>query len=74
MELPQISGFKLIKILHKFGFVPVRQKVSHVRLEKRDNGKIIKITVPMHDSLKKGTLSSIIKDSKINEEEFSRYL
>jgi len=74
MELPQISGLKLIKILNKIGFIPVRQKGSHVRLEKKFDGKIIKLTVPLHDKLKRGTLSRIIKDSKISDEEFRRFL
>ncbi len=72
MKLPQISGFKLIKILNKAGFGVMRKKGSHVRLEKITGGKIIKLTVPMHDRLKKGTLSRIIKDSKLSEEEFER--
>ena len=73
MELPQISGLKLIKIFGKFGFRPVRQKGSHVRLEKIEGDKIIKLTVPVHERLKKGTLSRIIKDSRINEEQLSKY-
>jgi len=74
MRLPQISGKELIKILSKCGFKIVRQKGSHIRLENKTNGELIKITVPMHPKLKKGTLSRIIKDSKISEEEFSNYL
>ncbi|MCK4647778.1 type II toxin-antitoxin system HicA family toxin [Candidatus Pacearchaeota archaeon] len=74
MKLPQISGLNLIKILRKFGFVIVRQRGSHVRLEKKINEDILKLTVPMHDKLKKGTLSRIIKDSMINVEEFERFL
>ena len=74
MKLPQISGINLIKILSKFGFKTTRQKGSHVRLEKREGNEIIKLTIPLHDKLKRGTLLSIIKSSKINEEEFSKYL
>lgn len=74
MRLPQISGLGLIKILTKAGFKVARRKGSHVRLEKKINGEIIKLTVPMHDKLKKGTLSRIIKDSKLTKEEFSRFL
>ena len=52
----------------------VRQRGSHVRLEKKINEDILKLTVPMHDKLKKRTLSRIIKDSMINVEEFERFL
>ncbi len=74
MELPQISGFELIKILHKASFIVVRRKGSHVRLEKRVDGNIIKLTVPLHNRLKKGTLARIIKDSKLSEEEFEKLI
>lgn len=59
MKLRQISGLKLIKILHKHGFVATKQKGSHIRLEKRTKNEIIKLTVPLHKKLKKGTLSRI---------------
>ena len=73
MRLPQISGLEIIKILRKFGFVTTRQKGSHVRLEKKTDKEIIKLTVPMHNKLKKGTLLSIIKASKISEKEFEEF-
>lgn len=72
MRLPQISGKELIKKLHRAGFIATRQAGSHVRLEKRSGNKIIKLTVPMHLELKKGTLHRIIKDSGISQEEFER--
>ncbi len=74
MKLPQISGLKLIKILHKAGFIIIRQRGSHVRLEKKINNETIKLTVPLHNKLKKGTLLSIIKASKLSEEEFNELL
>jgi len=70
MKLPQISGRELIKIFSKLDFKIVRQRGSHVRLEKKIDKETIKLTIPMHAQLKKGTLSRIIKDSKINEKEF----
>ena len=75
MNLPQISGKECIKILcNKFDFIVVRQKGSHVRLEKKIDEETIKITVPIHQQLKRGTLNSIIKASKVNEEEFSKFI
>ena len=70
MKLPQISGKDLIKILCKLGFVVVRKKGSHVRLEKNSEQGTIKLTVPMHENLKKGTLNQIIKASDLKEEDF----
>ena len=70
MKLPQISGYKLIKILSKAGYAIVRKKGSHVRLEKKFNGEIIKLTVPVHEKLKKGTLSRIIKACRLSGKDF----
>ncbi|MFH1669789.1 MAG: type II toxin-antitoxin system HicA family toxin [Candidatus Woesearchaeota archaeon] len=71
MKLPQISGIELIKRLKRAGFVATRQKGSHVRLEKSGETDI-KITIPLHNPLKKGTLSRIIKDAGLTPEDFER--
>lgn len=70
MRLPQVSGKDVIKILCRNGFVVVRQKGSHVRLEKNAAEGTIKITVPFHPVLKKGTLHQIVKASGLKEEDF----
>ena len=73
MRLPQISGKELIKILNKFGFVFTRQKGSHARLEKITPEETIKLTIPIHNQLKRGTLNQIIKDSKVDIKELEEY-
>lgn len=70
MKLPVISGLDVIKSLKKAGFIAIRQKGSHVRLEKFDGEKTIKLTVPLHPEMKKGTLLRIIKDAQLTVEEF----
>ena len=70
MKLPQISGMELIKILRKKGFVVVRQKGAHIRLEKNTEQGTVKVTVPTHKTLKKGTLHQIIKVTELKEEDF----
>ena len=72
MKLPIISGLDVIKRLKKAGFIATRQKGSHVRLEKFDGKKAIKITVPLHSELKKGTLNRIVKDAGLTHEEFDK--
>ncbi len=70
-KLPQINGREVIKILSKAGFKVVRQKGSHVRIQKVQGNEIIKITVPVHSkALNKGTLRRIIKDAGLTVEEF----
>ncbi|MBI5388879.1 type II toxin-antitoxin system HicA family toxin [Candidatus Woesearchaeota archaeon] len=57
MKIPFISGLEVIKRLKKAGFIATRQRGSHVRLEKWNGDKTLKITVPMHDELRRGTLA-----------------
>jgi len=73
MKLPVISGIELVKRLHKFSFLVLRQRGSHIRMERIANDKIIKLTIPLHDELKKGTLHRILKDAEITLEEFEKY-
>ena len=72
MKLPLASGIEVIKRLKKAGFIATRQKGSHVRLEKYMSDKTIKLTVPLHAELKKGTLNRIIKEAGLTLEEFER--
>ena len=43
-KLPVITGYDAIKALRKAGFIATRQRGSHVRLKKIEDGKTIKIT------------------------------
>ena len=73
MRIPRdLSGHDLIKHLKPYGYVVSRQSGSHIRLSTEQNGQH-HITIPNHDPLKIGTLSSIIADvaahfSKTKEE------
>ena len=64
-ELPVISGQKTIQILVKLGFVVVRQKGSHVFLQRGHDT----VTVPLHNPLKRGTLKSILKQANVDLED-----
>ena len=64
-KLPVLSGKELIRILEKGGFQVVRQKGSHVSLQKGGN----KTVVPLHDELAKGTLLGILKQCGLSKEE-----
>ena len=74
MKLPIISGLEVIKRLKRAGFIATRQKGSHIRLEKAGGEKTIKLTVPLHKEMKKGTLLRIIKDAQLTVEEFLEFL
>ena len=73
-KLPSVSGERLIRALKRAGFVVLRQKGSHVSLEKRTADRVFKTVVPMHNELAKGTLSDILKQSGLTLEEFLEIL
>ena len=67
-KLPVLSGGGLIAILKDLGFVVVRQKGSHVSLQKGQ----FKTVVPLHDDLAKGTILNILKQCGLSREEIVR--
>ena len=69
-ELPIISGQKVIKTLVKPGFVIVRQKDSHVFLQRESDT----VTVPLHNPVKKGTFKSIFKQANVSPDDFLKVL
>lgn len=67
-----ISAADLISSLQKFGYIVTRQKGSHIRMTTGIKGQH-HITIPNHNPIKLGTLSSILNDVafhfKISKEE-----
>ena len=55
-------------------FVELRQKGSHVSLERRAGDQVFKTVVPMHSDLAKGTLSDILKQCGLKLDEFLNLL
>ena len=73
-SLPVVSSEQLITALNKVGFVFIRQKGSHIRLEKQTDRGVIKLTVPRHRMIKRGTLRGIIKDAGLTVDKFNKLL
>lgn len=73
-EVPSLSYRKVVNALQRAGFVVVRQRGSHIRLQKRTKERVIKLTVPAHTTIKKTTLARIIKDANLSVEEFKGLL
>ena len=59
-KLPVVSGKKLIKMLTQLNYKVVRQKGSHIRLQKQTELGNHKITIPNHKEIAKGTLNDIL--------------
>lgn len=62
-KLRILSGRDVCKILAQHGFEEVRQKGSHIIMQKRRGNSTITIPVPDHSELKTGTMASIIRQS-----------
>jgi len=60
----------VVNALQRAGFVVVRQRGSHIRLQKRLGQSVLKLTVPAHNPIKKSTLARIIKEARLTVEEF----
>jgi predicted RNA binding protein YcfA (HicA-like mRNA interferase family) len=60
-KIPSLGYEKVIKTLQRDGWVVVRQKGSHIRLQKRLQEEVLKLTIPTHRPIKKSTLSHILK-------------
>ena len=69
-KLPVLSGEELIKALEKAGFRRVRQRGSHISLEKGP----FKTVVPLHEELAKGTLLGILKQCGLTRENLMELL
>ncbi len=62
-KLRVLSGREVSKILAQNGFVTVRQKGSHIIMQKKQGNSTITVPVPDHAELKTGTLLGIIRQS-----------
>ncbi len=65
-KLPSVTGRKIIRSLNKLGFIIVRQRGSHVFMQREDTT----VTVPLHDPVKKTTLKSILNQAGVSLKEF----
>lgn len=68
-NLPVFDGKKLIKLLRRAGFEPIRTKGSHHFLRHRDGRATV---VPVHgkETLGIGLFHKILKDCELTTEEF----
>jgi len=73
-KIPSLTYNKIISALQRNGWIVVRQKGSHIRLQKRIGDEVLKLTVPANKPVKRTTLSHIIKQARLNLEDFLNLL
>ena len=72
IELPSIGYEQVISILRDDGWVVVRKKGNQLRLHRRTNTEVLKLTIPMHRPIKKSTLEHILKNARFSLEKFDK--
>ena len=71
-KVPSCDYDLVVKSLRRDGWVVVRQKGSHIRLQKHVGDEVLKLTIPAHKPIKRSTLSHILKHARLTPEQFSK--
>ena len=69
-KLPHVSGAEVQRALERLGFNKVRQSGSHVIMKREFKGCV----VPMHNEVKIGTLTGVLRQADVSPEEFIQAL
>ena len=73
-KVPSLNYQQVIKALRRDGWIVVRQKGSHIRLQKRLPDEMLKIIVPAHRPIKRSTLAHILKQARLSVKELNDLL
>ena len=73
-KVPSLAYQEIVRALQRDGWVVIRQKGSHIRLQKHLKERTLKVTVPAHRPVKRSTLSHILKQAEISLERFLELL
>jgi predicted RNA binding protein YcfA (HicA-like mRNA interferase family) len=73
-KVPVLDYEKVVRALQRDGWVVVRQRGSHIRLQKHTREETLKIIVPAHRPIKRSTLSHILKDAQLTVEQLKELL
>jgi len=65
---------EIIRALQRDGWTVVRQCRSHIRLQKRAGSEVLKITVPAHRSVKLSTWAHILRQARLDVDDFLKLL
>lgn len=69
-KLGIFSGEEIVRIMEGEGYVRARQKGSHLIMQKRTETSTVTVPVPLHRTVRIGTLQAIIRQSGIARERF----
>ena len=73
-KVPSLNYTEIIRALERGGWSGLRQRGSHIRMHKTIGGEVLKVTVPAHKPLKRSTLSHILKQARLDVDQFMELL
>ena len=75
-KVPSLGYDQVVRALQRDGWIVVRQKRSHNRLQKHtsNDNEILKLTVPAHNPILRSTLSHILKQARLSVDQFIELL
>ncbi|MBI4441941.1 MAG: type II toxin-antitoxin system HicA family toxin [Acidobacteria bacterium] len=73
-KVPSLNYDQVVRALRRDGWVVLRQRGSHIRLQKHTPGETLKLIVPAHRPIKRSTLSHILKQAHLSVEQFHQLL
>jgi predicted RNA binding protein YcfA (HicA-like mRNA interferase family) len=73
-KVPSVDYGRILSALQRAGWVVVRQRGSHIRLQKHLPNETLKLIVPAHRPVKRSTLAHILKQARLSVDEFLRLL
>jgi predicted RNA binding protein YcfA (HicA-like mRNA interferase family) len=73
-KVPSLPYEQILRALQRDGWTIVRQRGSHIRLQKRVRRELLKLTVPAHRPVKRSTLAHILKQARLSVAQFLKLL
>ena len=73
-KVPSLPYTKIIRALQRDGWTIVRQKGSLIRLHRHLGDDLLKLTIPAHRPVKRSTLAHILKQARLEVEQFLELL
>lgn len=74
MKTPSLPYDRIVRALQRDGWTVVRQRGSHIRLQKHLGDELLKVTVPAHRPVKRSTLAHILKQARLEVDRFIELL
>jgi predicted RNA binding protein YcfA (HicA-like mRNA interferase family) len=73
-KVPSLGYREVVAALRRAGWVVVRQRGSHIRLQKETADETLRLIVPAHRPIKRSTLSHILKQARLTPDDLQRLL